>query len=76
MPLGLPTVPVELKSIAPYVQRADEVKQTEPIIAYWCSSVLRKRLGHGFNQSRQVSIMRSKLASLSVQKVPMRANTS
>jgi vacuolar protein sorting-associated protein VTA1 len=34
--LGLPLVPPELKQIAPYLQRADELKQQEPIMAYWC----------------------------------------
>lgn len=34
--LGLPPITSELKSITPYLQRADEVKNQEPIIAYWC----------------------------------------
>jgi vacuolar protein sorting-associated protein VTA1 len=36
MPLGLPETPLELKSILPYLQRAEEVRKTEPIVAYWC----------------------------------------
>lgn len=35
--LGLPPITSELKSITPYLQRADEVKNQEPIIAYWCA---------------------------------------
>ncbi|KAJ8489379.1 hypothetical protein ONZ45_g13604 [Pleurotus djamor] len=35
--LGLPPVPTDLKSIAPYLQRADELVSKEPIIAYWCT---------------------------------------
>ncbi|KAF9270620.1 DUF605-domain-containing protein [Marasmius fiardii PR-910] len=34
--LNLPAVPPALKAIAPYLQRADELYQKEPIIAYWC----------------------------------------
>ncbi|KAL0579437.1 hypothetical protein V5O48_002543 [Marasmius crinis-equi] len=34
--LKLPAVPPLLKTIAPYLQRADELYQKEPIIAYWC----------------------------------------
>ncbi|KIK70690.1 hypothetical protein GYMLUDRAFT_32731 [Collybiopsis luxurians FD-317 M1] len=34
---GLPPTPAPLKSIAPYLQRADELHQKEPIIAYWCA---------------------------------------
>lgn len=36
--LNLPPVPAELKTITPYLQRAEEVKATDPIIAYWCRS--------------------------------------
>ncbi|KAI0814797.1 Vta1 like-domain-containing protein [Irpex lacteus] len=35
--LNLPPVPAELKPITPYLQRAEEVKATDPIIAYWCA---------------------------------------
>jgi vacuolar protein sorting-associated protein VTA1 len=35
--LGLPPIPPELKSIAPYLQRADELKSQDPIMAYWCA---------------------------------------
>ncbi|KAI0686809.1 Vta1 like-domain-containing protein [Cytidiella melzeri] len=34
--LDLPPIPAELKQITPYLQRAEEVKATDPIIAYWC----------------------------------------
>jgi len=34
--LGLPSVSPALKSIAPFLQRADELKDKEPIVAYWC----------------------------------------
>lgn len=40
--LNLPPIPAELKSITPYLQRAEEVKPTDPVIAYWCTS--RRRL--------------------------------
>ncbi|KAJ3501776.1 hypothetical protein NLJ89_g9188 [Agrocybe chaxingu] len=35
--LGLPPVPPELKAITPYLQRAEELKKQDPIIAYWCA---------------------------------------
>ncbi|KAK7064094.1 Vta1 like-domain-containing protein [Favolaschia claudopus] len=31
-----PPVPAPLKSIAPYLQRADELRIKEPVVAYWC----------------------------------------
>ncbi|KAJ7492463.1 Vta1 like-domain-containing protein [Mycena latifolia] len=34
--MALPT-PAPLKSISPYLQRADELRAKEPIIAYWCT---------------------------------------
>ncbi|THV07522.1 DUF605-domain-containing protein [Dendrothele bispora CBS 962.96] len=34
--LGLPPLSPALKSIAPFLQRADELKEKEPIVAYWC----------------------------------------
>lgn len=34
--LNLPAVPAELKPLIPFLQRADELKVQEPIIAYWC----------------------------------------
>ena len=33
---NLPPVPLPLKSIAPYLQRAEELKTQDPIISYWC----------------------------------------
>jgi vacuolar protein sorting-associated protein VTA1 len=30
----------ELKSISPYLQRADELQTKEPVMAYWCMSVI------------------------------------
>ncbi|KAH7886110.1 Vta1 like-domain-containing protein [Phlebopus sp. FC_14] len=47
MSLGLPPVSVGLKSITPYLQRAEELVDREPIIAYWCTcttSPLSKQL--------------------------------
>lgn len=35
--LNLPPVTPELKVIGPYLQRAEEVKGQEPVIAYWCA---------------------------------------
>ncbi|VDC01945.1 unnamed protein product [Peniophora sp. CBMAI 1063] len=35
--LGLPPVPADLKSITPYLQRADELKVQDPVVAYWCA---------------------------------------
>jgi vacuolar protein sorting-associated protein VTA1 len=35
--LGLPPVSPELKSIVPYLQRADELQVQDPIMAYWCT---------------------------------------
>ncbi|KAJ7619189.1 Vta1 like-domain-containing protein [Mycena polygramma] len=37
MPMSLPPIPVPLKTVAPYLQRADELRAKEPIIAYWCT---------------------------------------
>ena len=36
-PLGFPAVPAELKPITAFVQRADELKVSEPVVAYWCT---------------------------------------
>ena len=36
--LSLPPTPQELRAIAPYLQRANELKNQEPVIAYWCTS--------------------------------------
>jgi vacuolar protein sorting-associated protein VTA1 len=35
--LGLPPITSELKSTAPYLQRADELKSQDPVMAYWCA---------------------------------------
>ena len=35
--LNLPPITPDLKVIGPYLQRAEEVKSQEPIIAYWCA---------------------------------------
>ncbi|KXN88791.1 hypothetical protein AN958_06660 [Leucoagaricus sp. SymC.cos] len=35
--LGLPPISRELKPILPFLQRADELRKPEPIIAYWCA---------------------------------------
>ena len=35
-PMALPPAPAALKSISPYLQRADELRNKEPVIAYWC----------------------------------------
>ncbi|KAA1467957.1 hypothetical protein DENSPDRAFT_770127, partial [Dentipellis sp. KUC8613] len=35
--LGLPPVPADLKPLASFLQRADELKTQDPIIAYWCA---------------------------------------
>ncbi|KAI0756746.1 Vta1 like-domain-containing protein [Daedaleopsis nitida] len=37
MVLSLPPVPPELKSIKPYLQRADEIAKNDPVISYWCA---------------------------------------
>ncbi|THG97724.1 hypothetical protein EW026_g4329 [Hermanssonia centrifuga] len=37
MALSLPSVPQELKPIASYLQRAEEVKAKDPVVAYWCA---------------------------------------
>ncbi|KAG0707475.1 Vta1 like-domain-containing protein [Suillus ampliporus] len=34
---GLPPVSTGLKSIAPYLQRAEELVDKEPVVAYWCA---------------------------------------
>ncbi|KDR85472.1 hypothetical protein GALMADRAFT_362969 [Galerina marginata CBS 339.88] len=35
--LGLPPVPPELKAVTPYLQRAEELKNQDPIVSYWCA---------------------------------------
>ncbi|TFK77377.1 DUF605-domain-containing protein, partial [Pluteus cervinus] len=35
--LGLPPVPPELKSTTTYLQRAEELKVQDPVVAYWCA---------------------------------------
>ncbi|KAJ7170043.1 Vta1 like-domain-containing protein [Mycena filopes] len=35
--MALPPIPAALKSVSPYLQRADELRAKEPIIAYWCT---------------------------------------
>ncbi|KAG1754875.1 Vta1 like-domain-containing protein [Suillus paluster] len=37
MSFGLPPVSIGLKSIAPYLQRAEELVNKEPVVAYWCA---------------------------------------
>nr|VWO94217.1 N/A [Ganoderma boninense] len=37
MVLSLPPIPPELKPIAPYLQRADEIAANDPVISYWCA---------------------------------------
>ncbi|KIY43892.1 DUF605-domain-containing protein, partial [Fistulina hepatica ATCC 64428] len=35
--LGLPTITSALKSIGPYLQRAEELRTKDPIMTYWCT---------------------------------------
>ncbi|KAF9486312.1 DUF605-domain-containing protein, partial [Pholiota conissans] len=35
--LGLPTVPAELKPLAAYIQRAEELNNQDKIVSYWCA---------------------------------------
>jgi len=35
--LGLPPIPPELKTITSFIQRADELRMQDPVVAYWCS---------------------------------------
>ncbi|KAI0315265.1 Vta1 like-domain-containing protein [Amylostereum chailletii] len=35
--LGLPPLPADLKAISSLLQRADELRLQDPVIAYWCS---------------------------------------
>ncbi|KAH7104665.1 DUF605-domain-containing protein [Auriculariales sp. MPI-PUGE-AT-0066] len=37
------TVPPELKPIAPYIQRAKEIKHADPVMAYWCTYYAAKQ---------------------------------
>lgn len=36
--LGLPPIPLDLKPITPYIQRAHETRTQDPVISYWCMS--------------------------------------
>ena len=38
-PLGLPPVSSELKYISPFLQRADELRTKDPVMAYWCKAI-------------------------------------
>ena len=40
---NLPPVPPSLKSITPYLQRAEELRTQDPIIAYWCKYNLSQK---------------------------------
>ena len=33
----LPALPAALKNVSPYVQRAEELRTKDPIMAYWCA---------------------------------------
>jgi vacuolar protein sorting-associated protein VTA1 len=46
MSLGLPAVSAGLKSIAPYLQRAEELVDSEPVVAYWCKGIHDVQLHH------------------------------
>lgn len=35
--INLPAVPAELKTISPYISRAQELKGKDPVIAYYCT---------------------------------------
>ncbi|CCM04188.1 uncharacterized protein FIBRA_06354 [Fibroporia radiculosa] len=35
--MNLPAVPSDLKSISPYLQRADELSSKDPVVSYWCA---------------------------------------
>ncbi|PCH33882.1 DUF605-domain-containing protein, partial [Wolfiporia cocos MD-104 SS10] len=35
--MNLPPVPPELKTVSPYLQRADELSTKEPVVSYWCA---------------------------------------
>ena len=37
MVLSLPPIPLELKAITPYLQRADELQKNDPVVSYWCT---------------------------------------
>ncbi|EIN13951.1 DUF605-domain-containing protein [Punctularia strigosozonata HHB-11173 SS5] len=54
MPLGLPELPTELKSILPFLQRAEEVRKAEPVIAYW-STYHAAQLGIGLKAKSPAS---------------------
>lgn len=36
--LGLPPAPAELKAVIPYIQRAEELKNQDQVVSYWCKS--------------------------------------
>ena len=59
---NLPPVPPSLKSIAPYLQRSEELRTQDPIIAYWCKcSYLRNILPSFLLYFLKVHIMLRKL---------------
>ncbi|KAI0931845.1 hypothetical protein AcW2_000633 [Taiwanofungus camphoratus] len=35
--LNLPAVPPDLKTVSPYLQRADELSSKDPVMSYWCA---------------------------------------
>jgi hypothetical protein len=59
----LPPVPPSLKSITPYLQRAEELRIQDPVIAYWCKyNYLRNILLSYLPYFLKVHIMLRKLA--------------
>ncbi|KAF9454126.1 DUF605-domain-containing protein [Macrolepiota fuliginosa MF-IS2] len=55
--LGLPPISPDLKPILPFLQRAEELKKQDPVVAYWCA-YYAAQLGIGLkardNASRDV----------------------
>ncbi|KAG8799042.1 hypothetical protein FRC16_005925 [Serendipita sp. 398] len=40
--INVPLVPAELKTVGPWVSRAQELKDKEPIIAYYCALAFQR----------------------------------
>lgn len=34
---SLPPIPPSLKAVSPFLQRAEELRTKDPIMAYWCT---------------------------------------
>ncbi|KII93162.1 hypothetical protein PLICRDRAFT_382100 [Plicaturopsis crispa FD-325 SS-3] len=72
--LELPPIPPEMKAVVPFLQRADELKFKDPVIAYWCA-YHAAQVGISLPPTPAVrSILSSLLTTLELMKVAIEPN--